>query len=66
MLSSMHRGSLSAQARRTRGQAMVEYVTLTSALLLGGVGLMAFAPDSVQALTIYIQGFYLILGLPLG
>lgn len=59
-------GAIARRPRRALGQAMVEFVTLTTALLVGGVGLMTFAPDSVRALTIYLRGFYLVLGLPLG
>lgn len=66
MLSSILSGIAARRARRTRGQAMVEYVSLTTALLLGTVSLMTFAPDSVRALSIYLRGFYLVLGLPLG
>jgi hypothetical protein len=66
MIPSMKRNARSGLSRRTGGQAMVEYVTLTAGLLLGAFSLMTFAPDSVRALTIYIQGFYLVLGLPLG
>ena len=55
------------RARRSeRGQNMTEVALLTSVLLIGIGGLMVFAPDALQAFTIYIQGFYLILGLPLG
>lgn len=53
-------------SRRARGQAMSEYAVLTAALLVSGVGIMAFAPDMMAAFTIYIRGFYLILGLPIG
>ncbi|XXF80590.1 hypothetical protein P2318_12820 [Myxococcaceae bacterium GXIMD 01537] len=66
MLSSLRRITQSSRPRRTAGQAMVEYVSLTAALLIGTVSLVTFAPDSVAALTIYIRGFYLVLAMPLG
>jgi hypothetical protein len=67
MLPFVRRGVKAAGlARRARGQAMTEYVALTAALLVTGVGIMAFAPDMMAAFTIYIRGFYLILGLPIG
>ena len=52
---------------RNRGQATTEYVALSFGMLvIAGGGLMTFAPDSVAALTIYLRGFWLVLGLPLG
>jgi uncharacterized protein (UPF0333 family) len=55
------------KSSRSRGQASTEYIVLSFGMLvIAGGGLMTFAPDSVAALTIYIRGFYLVLGLPLG
>jgi hypothetical protein len=53
-------------ARRTRGQQMAEFSLLSAALLVGGMSIMHFAPDMLGAFTIYIRGFYVILGFPLG
>jgi hypothetical protein len=39
---------------------------LTSALLLGVGGVTTFAPDMLAAFTIYMRGFWIILGLPFG
>ncbi|MET0402719.1 MAG: hypothetical protein ABW123_09960 [Cystobacter sp.] len=52
--------------RRARGQQLTEFSLLSAALLVGGLSLMHFAPDMLGALTIYIRGFYVILGYPLG
>jgi hypothetical protein len=62
----IHLGKRGGRARRARGQAMAEYASLVFALLVGTVSLMAFAPDMLAAFTIYIRGFYLVLGLPMG
>lgn len=52
--------------KRTRGQAMSETAILTAGVLLGVGSIASFAPDMFAAFTIYIRGFYLILGFPLG
>ena len=57
---------LPARLQNRRGQAMTEFAALTVALLLGTASIVTFAPDSLAAITIYINGFYLVLGLPLG
>jgi hypothetical protein len=66
MVPFLHRAITSARQRPARGQAMTEYVTLMAALLLTGIGLTSFAPDMMAAFTIYIRGFYLVLGMPIG
>jgi hypothetical protein len=50
---------------RPRGQAMTETVTLTFFMLFWGASMMYFFPDSLNALQIYIDGFYYILSLPI-
>ncbi|ATB41764.1 hypothetical protein CYFUS_007234 [Cystobacter fuscus] len=54
------------RARRDRGQQLTEFTLLSAALLVMGGGLMHFAPDMLDVITIYIRGFYVILGFPLG
>ena len=44
----------------------MEFVTLTTALLLGVGSILVFAPDMLAAFTLYVRGFYVILGYPLG
>lgn len=55
---------------RSRGQAMTEYSIILMGLLMilavGTVGISAFAPDMFSAFTIYMRGFYLVLGYPMG
>ncbi|QDE66239.1 MULTISPECIES: hypothetical protein [Myxococcus] len=51
---------------RTRGQALAEFSLLLMALLVIGGGIASFAPDMFAAFTIYVRGFYLVLGYPLG
>ncbi len=51
---------------RSRGQAATEFTLLLMSLLLIGFGIDAFAPDMFAAFTIYVRGFYLVLGYPLG
>ncbi len=51
---------------RSRGQALAEFSLLLMALLLGVAGIATFAPDMFAGFTIYIRGFYLVLGYPLG
>jgi hypothetical protein len=51
---------------RSRGQALTELSILLMALLVGGVALSTFAPDMLAAYTIYVRGFYVVLGYPLG
>ncbi|HZI14009.1 MAG TPA: hypothetical protein VE153_26825 [Myxococcus sp.] len=51
---------------RSRGQAMAEFTILLMALLIGVFGITTFAPDMFSAFTIYIRGFYLVLGYPMG
>ncbi|MFP2960680.1 hypothetical protein ACLEPN_23385 [Myxococcus sp. 1LA] len=55
-----------ARRPRTRGQAMAEFSLLLMALLIIGGGIATFAPDMFAAFTIYVRGFYLVLGYPLG
>lgn len=54
------------RAARTRGQQMTEFALLSSVLLMGTLSIMHFAPDMLGAFTIYVRGFYIILGMPLG
>jgi hypothetical protein len=53
-------------ARQTRGQQLTEFSLLSMALLVGLLSIMHFTPDMLGAFTIYIRGFYVILGYPLG
>ena len=48
------------------GQAMVEYALVTAALM-GGLGLMTYQilPDFIEALQIYLNGFYFMLNVPI-
>ena len=52
------------------GQAMTESAVILMALLFSlpvlGFMLIKYAPDAVAAATIYFNGFYLVLGLPIG
>lgn len=66
--------SLRTMLRRARsgqrGQAMSES-SLILAALLGGIGitgvtLLRFYPDSLAAFSVYVRGFYIILGYPVG
>lgn len=51
-----------------RGQAAVEYVVMTASLLLttalAAPFILKFAPDMINALQIYVNGFYFVLSLP--
>ena len=51
---------------KARGQNTAEMMLLTSALLLGTGGIMTFAPDMLAAITIYIRGYWVVLGFPFG
>jgi uncharacterized protein (UPF0333 family) len=51
---------------RSRGQAAAEFSLLLMALLIMGGGIVSFAPDMLAAFTIYVRGFYVVLGYPLG
>lgn len=51
---------------RSRGQAAAEFSLLLLGLLVGGSTLLAFAPDLLAIFTVYVAGFYLVLGYPLG
>ncbi|WP_338871017.1 hypothetical protein [Myxococcus stipitatus] len=51
---------------RTRGQALTELSLLMAALILATMGIATFAPDMFAAYTIYVRGFYVVLGYPLG
>ncbi|CAM4188120.1 hypothetical protein [Corallococcus exiguus] len=51
---------------RSRGQAMAEFTVLLMVFILTGVSITTFAPDMFAALTIYIRGFYCVLGYPFG
>ncbi len=53
-------------ARPRRGQQLTEFTILSMALLMIGGGIMHFAPDMLGVITIYLRGFYVILGFPLG
>ena len=55
-----------AAVENEEGQAAVESAVLYSALLVGASSLMFFLPDMLAAITIYLNGFYLILGYPIG
>lgn len=50
----------------SRGQAVAEYALLVAALM-GGLGLMSFQilPDFIEAYQNYLNGFYIILHLPI-
>ena len=72
----MSRGRMSWEARRRAwnllgrswqgGQAMVEYALVTAALM-GGLGLMTYQvlPDFIEALQIYLNGYYFMLNVPI-
>ncbi|MFP2902867.1 hypothetical protein [Corallococcus sp. 4LFB] len=51
---------------RSRGQAMAEFTILLMALMFGLGAITTFAPEMFAALTIYIRGFYCVLGYPFG
>lgn len=51
---------------RSRGQAATEFTLVLMSLLLIGLGIDTFAPDMLAAFTIYVRGFYVVLGYPLG
>lgn len=51
---------------RSRGQAMAEFSILLMSLLIGGVALSTWAPDMLAAFTVYVRGFYVVLGYPIG
>ncbi|MCY1017182.1 hypothetical protein [Pyxidicoccus sp. MSG2] len=51
---------------RSRGQAAAEFSLLLMALLVLMGGIASFAPDMLAAFTIYVRGFYIVLGYPLG
>lgn len=48
------------------GQAMAEFAIVTAALM-GGLAVMTFQilPDFIEALQTYLDGFYLLLNLPI-
>ncbi len=48
------------------GQAMAEYA-IVAAALMGGMALMSFQvlPDFIEAFQRYLNGFYLLLNLPI-
>ncbi len=54
--------------RGERGQALVEQgvllATLLGGLAVGGVWLMKTHPEMLNALDIYVRGFYFVLSLP--
>lgn len=58
------------RASGQRGQAMAESSLIMAALVgaigVTGVTLLRFYPDSLAAFSIYVRGFYIILGYPLG
>jgi hypothetical protein len=45
---------------------LAEFSLLSAVLLIGVLSLMHFAPDMLGAITIYLRGFYVVLGYPLG
>jgi hypothetical protein len=51
---------------RSRGQAAAEFSLLLMVLMLGVLGITTFAPDMFAAFTMYVCGFYIVLGYPLG
>ena len=51
--------------KRRRGQALTETVLLTVLLIGWGGALMYFFPDSLNALQIYIDGFYFVFSMPI-
>lgn len=51
--------------RRRRGQAMAETVLLTVLMIGVGGALMHFFPDSMNALQIYMDGFYYLFAMPI-
>ncbi|WP_253999743.1 hypothetical protein [Myxococcus qinghaiensis] len=51
---------------RSRGQAAAEFSLLLLGLLVSGSAFLAFAPDLLAIFTVYVAGFYLVLGYPLG
>ncbi|MCE9673054.1 hypothetical protein LY474_35135 [Myxococcus stipitatus] len=51
---------------RSRGQALAEFSLLLMALVMMGMGITTFAPDTLAAFTMYVNGFYIVLGYPLG
>ncbi len=54
--------------RAQAGQAAVEYAVMTASLLLttalAAPFILKFAPDMINALQIYMNGFYFVLSLP--
>jgi hypothetical protein len=51
---------------RSRGQAAAEFTLLLMAFMFGTLAITTFAPDMFAALTIYIRGYYCVLGYPFG
>ncbi|RKH36675.1 hypothetical protein [Corallococcus llansteffanensis] len=62
----MSRGYRWMRRPRSRGQAMAEFTLLLMVLLIGTGAITTFAPEMFAALTIYIRGFYCVLGYPFG
>lgn len=61
------RRSLGVRLAEESGQSVTEVAILAFALLgPGGFFLLKFAPEAIAAATIYLNGFYLVLGLPIG
>ncbi len=50
--------------KRTRGQALTELVLLTTLMFGLGSAIMYFFPDSLNALQIYVDGFYFTFSMP--
>ena len=55
--------------REEGGQAAVEYAVMSTYMLLAVAGatpvLMKFAPEMLDALQIYVDGFYFVFSLPI-
>jgi hypothetical protein len=58
------RGSMGGRGQA--GQAMAEYAVVAAALM-GGLAVMSFQilPDFIEALQVYLDGFYLMLNMPI-
>ena len=59
-------GLRASNGRGEGAQAMAEYAIIAAALM-GGLAVMTFQilPDFIEALQVYLNGFYLMLNLPI-